>query len=78
MIKHYTDKKLKELLQLQKEHLSDLLKHFNKNVTEEDINNVIGIISVGINYRELHLESVKRKLDKSLTPELKKKLDDKS
>jgi len=78
MIKHYTDKKLKELLQLQKEHLSDLLKYFNKNVTEEEIDKVIGIISVGINYRELHLESVNRKLDKSLTPELKKKLDDNS
>ena len=76
MVKHYTDKKLKELLQLQKEHLSELLKYFNKNVTEEDIDKVIGIISVGINYRELHMESVKRQLDKSLTPDLRKKLDD--
>ena len=41
-----------------------------------DLETVIGIVSKVNNYLELHMESVRRKLEKSLTPSLKKKLEE--
>lgn len=76
MVKNHTDKELKELLQLQKKHIMKLLKYFDKDITEEDMNKVIGIVSKVNTYKELHLENVRRHLEKSLTPELREKLDD--
>jgi hypothetical protein len=76
MVKDHTDKELIELKQLQKEHLMELLKNFKEDVTEDDLNTVFGIVSKVNLYLDLHMESVRRKLEKSLTPSLKKKLEE--
>jgi len=76
MVNDHTDKELIELKQLQKEHLMELLKNFKEDVTEDDLNTVFGIVSKVNLYLDLHMESVRRKLEKSLTPSLKKKLEE--
>lgn len=76
MVKDHRDKELIELKQLQKEHLMELLKNFKEDVTEDDLNTVFGIVSKVNLYSDLHMESVKRDLEKSLTPSLKKKLEE--
>ena len=76
MVKDHTDKELIELKQLQKEHLMELLKYFKLDVTQDDMDTIIGIISKVNLYLDLHMESVRRKLEKSLTPSVKKKLEE--
>ena len=76
MVNDHTDKELIELKQLQKEHLMELLKYFKQDVTQDDMDTIIGIVSKVNIYLDLHMESVRRKLEKSLTPSLKKKLEE--
>ena len=76
MVNDHTDKELIELKQLQKEHLMELLKYFKQDVTQDDMDTIIGIVSKVNLYSDLHMESVKRDLEKSLTPSLKKKLEE--
>ena len=58
--------------QLQKQHLKELLTQFIDNITDKDIDTVISIVTKSVFYHELHMESVKRKLENSMTPEMKK------
>ena len=58
--------------QLQKQHLKELLTQFIDNITDKDIDTVISIVTKSVLYHELHMESVKRKLENSMTPEMKK------
>ena len=58
--------------QLQKQHLKGLLTQFIDNITDKDIDTVISIVTKSVFYHELHMESVKRKLENSMTPEMKK------
>ena len=58
--------------QLQKQHLKELLIQFIDNITDKDIDTVISIVTKSVLYHELHMESVKRKLENSMTPEMKK------
>ena len=58
--------------QLQKQHLKELLIQFTDNISDKDIDTVISIVTKSVFYHELHMESVKRKLENSMTPEMKK------
>ena len=57
--------------QLQKQHLKELLTQFIDNITDKDIDTVISIVTKSVFYHELHMETVKRKLENSMTPEMK-------
>ena len=69
---NYSDTELIQMKQLQKQHLKELLIQFIDNITDKDIDTVISIVTKSVFYHELHMESVKRKLKNSMTPEMKK------
>jgi hypothetical protein len=69
---NYSDTELIQMKQLQKQHLKELLTQFIDNITDKDIDTVISIVTKSVFYHELHMESVKRKLENSMTPEMKK------
>ena len=69
---NYSDTELIQMKQLQKQHLKELLTQFIDNTTDKDIDTVISIVTKSVFYHELHMESVKRKLENSMTPEMKK------
>ena len=69
---NYSDTELIQMKQLQKQHLKELLIQFIDNITDKDIDTVISIVTKSVFYHELHMESVKRKLENSMTPEMKK------
>ena len=69
---NYSDTELIQMKQLQKQHLKELLTQFTDNITDKDIDTVISIVTKSVLYHELHMESVKRKLENSMTPEMKK------
>ena len=69
---NYSDTELIQMKQLQKQHLKELLIQFIDNITDKDIDTVISIVTKSVFYHELHKESVKRKLENSMTPEIKK------
>ena len=69
---NYSDTELIQMKQLQKQHLKELLIQFINNITDKDIDTVISIVTKSVFYHELHMESVKRKLENSMTPEMKK------
>ena len=69
---NYSDTELIQMKQLQKQHLKELLTQFIDNITDKDIDTVISIVTKSVSYHELHMESVKRKLENSMTPEMKK------
>ena len=69
---NYSDTKLIQMKQLQKQHLKELLTQFTDNITDKDIDTVISIVTKSVFYHELHMETVKRKLENSMTPEMKK------
>ena len=58
--------------QLQKQHLKELLTQFIDNITDKDIDTVISIVTKSVSYHELHMETVKRKLENSMTPGIEK------
>ena len=68
---NYSDTELIQMKQLQKQHLKELLTQFIDNITDKDIDTVISIVTKSVFYHELHMESVKRKLENSMTPEMK-------
>ena len=68
---NYSDTELIQMKQLQKQHLKELLIQFIDNITDKDIDTVISIVTKSVFYHELHMESVKRKLENSMTPEMK-------
>ena len=72
MSTNYSDTELIQMKQLQKQHLKELLTQFIDNITDKDIDTVISIVTKSVFYHELHMESVKRKLENSMTPEMKK------
>ena len=69
---NYSDTELIQMKQLQKQHLKELLTQFIDNITDKDIDTVISIVTKSVSYHELHMETVKRKLENSMTPEMKK------
>ena len=69
---NYSDTELIQMKQLQKQHLKKLLIQFIDNITDKDIDTVISIVTKSVFYHELHMETVKRKLENSMTPEMKK------
>lgn len=69
---NYSNTELIQMKQLQKQHLKELLTQFIDNITDKDIDTVISIVTKSVFYHELHMESVKRKLENSMTPEMKK------
>ena len=69
---NYSNTELIQMKQLQKQHLKELLTQFIDNMTDKDIDTVISIVTKSVFYHELHMESVKRKLENSMTPEMKK------
>ena len=69
---NYSNTELIQMKQLQKQHLKELLIQFIDNITDKDIDTVISIVTKSVFYHELHMESVKRKLENSMTPEMKK------
>ena len=69
---NYSDTELIQMKQLQKQHLKELLTQFIDDITDKDIDTVISIVTKSVFYHELHMESVKRKLENSMTPEMKK------
>ena len=69
---NYSDTELIQMKQLQKQHLKELLIQFTDNISDKDIDTVISIVTKSVFYHELHMESVKRKLENSMTPEMKK------
>ena len=69
---NYSDTELIQMKQLQKQHLKELLTQFIDNTTDKDIDTVISIVTKSVFYHELHMETVKRKLENSMTPEMKK------
>ena len=69
---NYSDTELIQMKQLQKQHLKELLIQFIDNITDKDIDTVISIVTKSVFYHELHMETVKRKLENSMTPEMKK------
>ena len=69
---NYSNTELIQMKQLQKQHLKELLIQFINNITDKDIDTVISIVTKSVFYHELHMESVKRKLENSMTPEMKK------
>ena len=69
---NYSDTELIQMKQLQKQHLKELLTQFTDNISDKDIDTVISIVTKSVFYHELHMESVKRKLENSMTPEMKK------
>ena len=69
---NYSDTELIQMKQLQKQHLKELLTQFIDNITDKDIDTVISIVTKSVSYHELHMETVKRKLENSMTPEIKK------
>ena len=69
---NYSNTELIQMKQLQKQHLKELLIQFIDNITDKDIDTVISIVTKSVSYHELHMESVKRKLENSMTPEMKK------
>ena len=69
---NYSDTELIQMKQLQKQHLKELLTQFIDNITDKDIDTVISIVTKSVFYHELHMETVKRKLENSMTPEMKK------
>ena len=72
MSTNYSDTELIQMKQLQKQHLKELLTQFIDNITDKDIDTVISIVTKSVFYHELHMETVKRKLENSMTPEMKK------
>jgi hypothetical protein len=72
MNKNYSDTELIQMKQLQKQHLKKLLTQFIDNITDKDIDTVISIVTKSVFYHELHMETVNRKLENSMTPEMKK------
>ena len=72
MSTNYSNTELIQMKQLQKQHLKELLTQFIDNITDKDIDTVISIVTKSVFYHELHMESVKRKLENSMTPEMKK------
>ena len=72
MSTNYSNTELIQMKQLQKQHLKELLIQFIDNITDKDIDTVISIVTKSVFYHELHMESVKRKLENSMTPEMKK------
>ena len=72
MSTNYSDTELIQMKQLQKQHLKELLTQFIDNITDKDIDTVISIVTKSVSYHELHMETVKRKLENSMTPEMKK------
>ena len=72
MSTNYSNTELIQIKQLQKQHLKELLTQFIDNITDKDIDTVISIVTKSVFYHELHMESVKRKLENSMTPEMKK------
>ena len=69
---NYSNTELIQMKQLQKQHLKELLTQFIDNITDKDIDTVISIVTKSVFYHELHMESVKRKLENSMTPEMKR------
>ena len=69
---NYSNTELIQIKQLQKQHLKELLTQFIDNITDKDIDTVISIVTKSVFYHELHMETVKRKLENSMTPEMKK------
>mgnify|MGYP000256402935 FL=1 len=72
MSTNYSDTELIQMKQLQKQHLKELLTQIIDNITDKDIDTVISIVTKSVSYHELHMETVKRKLENSMTPEIEK------
>ena len=72
MSTNYSDTELIQMKQLQKQHLKELLTQFIDNITDKDIDTVISIVTKSVSYHELHMETVKRKLENSMTPGIEK------